>query len=65
MTIFKGTGTTTDYAEVLREVRYEHDKPEDVNVRIFMLICGAQDGETTSNQLRVEVSVLSFYGNIL
>ena len=51
-----GSAKVGDYAEVLREIRYLHKKPEDMNSRKFVVACSGANRQYTSNELVVQVN---------
>ncbi|KAG5269574.1 hypothetical protein AALO_G00203560 [Alosa alosa] len=52
-----GVDSMVNYAEVMRQVRYQNLQPE-ISVRNFRLSCSELNGQYTSNQFNLEVNVL-------
>ena len=50
-----GAGKVSSYVEVLRQLVYIHSRPEDLNSRVFGLMCTELKDHFASNQLSVKV----------
>jgi hypothetical protein len=55
--VLNGEGKTVDYTEVLRGIHFVHNRPEDINMRIFRVTCTELKSHFASNQLIVQLSV--------
>ncbi len=50
-----GTDTIANYQEVLREIHYSHNRPENINSRQFIVNCDELNGRFVSNDLIIQV----------
>uniref|UniRef100_H3D9Z3 Calsyntenin-2 n=1 Tax=Tetraodon nigroviridis TaxID=99883 RepID=H3D9Z3_TETNG len=53
-----GVDSMSSYEQVIRQVRYQHWQPTQLAERRFQLTCSELNGRYTSNEFKLEVSVL-------
>lgn len=52
----------SSYEQVIRQVQYYHQRPAQLTERRFRLTCSELNGRYTSNELNLEVSVVTVLG---
>jgi len=53
-----GPAKLTNFVDMLRDLHYQHDRPEEMRSLSFSVMCSQQKGLTVSNQLIVELNVI-------